>query len=338
MKNTINIELLDRFMRGETSVEEEQQLLIWFRSEEARADILDFYKNRWQEAKETPEVASEVQERMYQQIKARMNSLGSKELKQAEAHSISLKRWLQYAAAIILFIGIGVGSHLYTRQSLELHSEYRVEADKGQRANVTLPDGTKVWLNSHSSLVYAADYGVEERNVSLVGEAFFEVAKDKAHRFVVDAGGLEVEALGTSFNVKAYKEDNAVTTSLFTGRVKVSSSAESVILSEGEQASLNRQSGLLKVDNPEMIEYADMWRNNELAFNGQTLSEIALILNRMYNVEIRFESEKIKDYRFSGVIRNNSLDNVIEIISLTAPIEYRTEGETIYLSGKRQYQ
>ena len=335
MKHIVNIALLDRFMRDETSEEEEQQLLIWFRSEKARADILDFYKNHWQEAKNSPEIDNEIQERMYRQIKARIQAVSSKEMKPVVKRTYLLKRWFEYAAVILLFIGIGVGTHLYTRQTVNLDNEYKVEADKGQRANVTLPDGTKVWLNSHSSLIYTANYGVKDRLVSLVGEAFFEVAKDKEHRFVVNASGIEVEALGTTFNVKAYKEDNTIITTLFTGSVKVTSDLKYVVLSEGEQVTLDKKNGKLAVKRPEILEYANMWRSNELAFNGQTLSEIALLLNRMYNVEVQFESEKIKEYRFSGVIRNNSLDNVFEIISLTAPITYKSEGDTIILSSKQ---
>lgn len=82
-----------------------------------------------------------------------------------------------------------------------------MEAEKGQRASVMLPDGTKVWLNSHTQISYNSNYGMKDRVVALAGEAYFEVAKDKDHRFIVKTGDMEVEALGTSFNVKAYKED-----------------------------------------------------------------------------------------------------------------------------------
>lgn len=334
MKNTINIGLLDRFMRGETSAEEEQQLLVWFRSEEARADILDFYKNCWQDAKNSTEVDSEIQERMYRQIKARMQVISQKEVRPVEKRTYSLRRWLQYAAVVLLFIAIGVGSHLYTRQSMQLHSEYRVEADKGQRANVTLPDGTKVWLNSHSSLVYRTDYGVKERLVSLIGEAFFEVTKDKEHRFVVNARGLEVEALGTSFNVKAYEEDEVITATLFSGRIRAYDGYHSMILDPNQQIYYNVKKKHLQIDQEGNFAYARMWRDNELAFNGETLSDIAVILNRMYNIQVVFESEKIKQYRFRGVIKNNSLDNIIEIISLTAPITYKSRDNIIILSEK----
>lgn len=326
MKENVNIALLDRFMKGETSAEEEQQLLDWFRRSSSRDEILDFYRHRWEESKDGV-LTEETLERMFHQIKSRMYVL--------EPRRFPWRNYLKYAAAVILIVGVGIASHLFTRHSLVVEEkQYVVEAEKGQRASVTLPDGTKVWLNSHSEIKYSSDYGNKERTVSLSGEAYFEVAKDKEHRFVVKAGKLEVEALGTSFNVKAYKEDRKATATLFSGSVRVCAGNHSVVLSPDQQALYNSQNNQLRIDKGGNFSYARMWRDNDLVFNGETLSEVAVMLNRMYNIQIVFESEKIKQYSFCGVIKNNSLDNVIEIISLTAPIIYRSQGDTIILSEK----
>lgn len=328
MKDNINITLLDRFMRGETSGEEEQMLLAWFRNDVAREEILDLYRSRWQEAKDV-ELDDEVLNRMISQTKARIHQ--SKPMHKP----VRIALWTKYVAAIIFILGIGFSSYLFTgRPMMEDVKEYVVEADKGQRAGVTLPDGTKVWLNSHTQLSYTTDYGRNERSVSLNGEAYFEVAKDKNKRFVVKTDIMDVEALGTSFNVKAYKADDRLTTTLFTGSVRVSACDKSVVLQPDQQVQVSRKERNLKVGMPVNSRYANMWRDNELAFNKETFEDIAVVLNRLYNVQIIFESEKIKQYRFSGVIKNNSLDNVIEIISLTAPITYKSRGDTIILDVK----
>lgn len=336
-KNNINIELLDRFMRGETSPEEEQLLLEWFRNSSSRNEILEFYQQRWIEASED-ELPAEIQGRMYLRIKERMleieNSHREEERKIFKLRS-SFSRFLPYVATILLCIGISFSSYLYTQKDLPITSEYIVSAEKGQRASVTLPDGTKVWLNSHTVLRYKSDYGVKERNVFLNGEAYFEVSKDKEHRFVVDAGEMEVEALGTSFNVKAYREDKSIVATLYNGSIQATGGEHSIILLPDQQVLFNRENRQLKVERPDNIAYSRMWRDNELAFKGETLYDIAMRLNRIYNVQIEFKSEKIKQYRFSGVIKNNSLDNVIEIISLTAPILYEAKEDTIILSEKR---
>ncbi|MFV0397292.1 MAG: FecR family protein [Bacteroidales bacterium] len=334
MKESAEIELLNRLMRNEASPEEVRQLCEWYKANGGGEELDAFYSRRWDESKRSTDIDSEIQQRMYNRIRAQI-----KEQSKSRKPQIVVLRnqFLRYAAIILLLLAVGLGSHLYTRSfSQKMDNSYLVSVDKGQRANVTLPDGTKVWLNSHSSLSYKSDYGSCERRVILEGEAFFEVAKDVKHRFVVDVGKTQVEALGTSFNVKAYSEDKNIVTTLYTGSVRVSTPISDVVIEPGEQAMVNTRTLRTQVDRPEMLEYASMWRDNELAFTGQTLEEIAEVLNRMYNICIVFEDETIKKSRFSGVIRNNSLDNVIEIISLTASIEYRSVGDTVVLSKQKQ--
>ena len=205
---------------------------------------------------------------------------------------------------------------------------------RGGENTVILADGTTVHLNAGSKLTYPVRFAGKRRVVALEGEAYFEVSKDSLRRFLVNAGDMEVEALGTAFNVKAYEEDDEVVTTLFEGSVRTAVGKEFVILSPDESAVFNKSSHILSVNHPTNASYARLWRTNELAFSGESLEEIAVLLNRMYNVEVRFLSNKIKGYSFSGVIRNNSLDNVFEIISLTAPITYVSVGDTIYLNEK----
>lgn len=332
--NNIYIVLLDRFMRGETSQEEEKQLLAWFRGAVSREELFTFYKQKWEKVQHE-DLSAEVQGRMYLQIKARMHEVeeaGKKPDISIHSRRRLLFRWLPYAAAMLICLFVGLSSYLYVRQSAPASSEYLVSAEKGQRAGVTLPDGTKVWLNSHTELRYNSNYGIKERTVTLIGEAFFEVAKDTEHCFIVKAGEMEVEALGTSFNVKAYHEDDNYIVTLITGKIRAIVGNEIAVLTPDQHVSLNRKSNKLTVAETVNSSYACMWRNDELAFEGETLGDIAVLLSRMYNVQVEFRSERIKNYRFSGVIRNNSLDNVIEIISLTAPITYESRGDTIILS------
>lgn len=338
-ENNIHIDLLDRFMNGSTSLEEETILLEWFRDVRSKDEIFLFYKRKWEETT-GKELSADVQGRMFHRIKRSVRDLkesGNKTVMK-QVHSVSFNRakWLPYVAAVLLCVFWGVGSYMYMERGMFPEAPlYVVSADKGQRATLILPDGTRAWLNSHTSITYNADYGKKEREVCLSGEAYFEVAKDKEHRFVVKAGEMEVEALGTAFNVKAYEEDEELTTTLFEGSVRATTGQNSAILSVDEFASFNKNTKRLRVSHAENSSYARMWRNNELAFEDETLEEISILLNRIYNVEVEFKSDKIKKYRFSGVIKNNSLDNVFEIISLTAPIIYESRGDTIILSEKR---
>ena len=139
------------------------------------------------------------------------------------------------------------------------------------------------------------------------------------------------QALGTAFNVKAYEEDDELTASLFEGKVKTSVAGKVLFLDPDQSASYNREKhSFVKVNGN--TNYDRMWRNQELVFRGESLEEVAIMLDRLYNVKVEFQTDDIKHYRFSGVIKNNSLENVFELISLTAPIRYEKRDSIIWLS------
>ena len=241
---------------------------------------------------------------------------------------------MQYAAIVILTIAVSIFSVYYTSPVNEEEKVFAVYAEKGQRSNLTLPDGTKVWLNSGSQLEYNNQYGKKERNVKLTGEAFFEVAKDKKHRFLVKTELMDVEALGTAFNVEAYPEDDEITTSLINGKVRVHTPCKEVILSPNQRACYIKSNNSLYTNKLESAEHANAWIHGEFSFNKASLEEIAKELNRMYNMEIKFNSEEIKKLRFTGIIKNNSLTNVLEIISLTAPVTFEVKDDYIILDKR----
>lgn len=335
MEKNTNILLLECFMRGETSPDEERILSDWLHSQEAKEQLSNYYQETWKGSNN--KLIAEVQGRMFERVKSQMHNAVQELNGRKQKRTMRIRRLFQYAAVILLIITAGIGGHLYTVSQTEptvTDKSYLVQTGKGQRANITLPDGTVVWLNSYTQLHYNANYGATQRVVSLTGEAYFEVAKDKKKPFIVETAGMNVEALGTTFNVKAYREDSQIIATLFSGSVRVSSDRDNVILSPDENATFERRSGKLAIHKLDNSSYAKMWRNNDLVFNGETLEEIAVLLNRMYNVQIAFKSERIKQYRFSGVICNNSLDNVIELISLTSPITYETRGDTIILGNR----
>lgn len=298
-------------------------------SREDESRIGAFYRERWENVADG-EMPPDVGERIFRAIRRRMNDVGRRRIAAGLA---------RYAAAVLAGAAVSTAVHLSSGRAApdaELAKDcFTVFSDKGQRSNATLPDGTKVWLNSHSKITYPRDYGVCERVLSLTGEAYFEVAKDSAKRFLVNAGEMTVEALGTAFNVKAYDEDREIVTTLFSGSAQATVSDRTLTLKPEQYATFDRERRVLTSRTAENVSYAAMWRDNELSFDRQTMDEIAVMFNRLYNVTIHFESERIRHYRFSGVIKNNSLDNVIEIISLTAPVSYRCVGDTVYLSEKK---
>lgn len=321
------IVLLDRFLKGGTSPEEEKDLLDWFRKTAPEETLYAYYRSYWDNA-HGKSIPVDVQGRMFHQIKLQM-----KEMEQKRKNIRKLRLWWASTAAAVvaLCVSIGISVHYFRQVNQMSQQTFVVSAEKGQRSNVVLPDGTKVWLNSDTEIKYSGEYGKKDRQISLSGEAYFEVAKDPKHRFIVQAGEMQVEALGTAFNVKAYEEDDELTASLFEGKVKTSVAGRTLLLDPDQSVSYNRiKHSFVKLNGN--TNYDRMWRNQELVFRGESLEEVAIMLDRLYNVKVEFQTDDIKHYRFSGVIKNNSLENVFELISLTAPIRYEKRDSIIWLS------
>lgn len=246
----------------------------------------------------------------------------------------TLTNILYYVAALVAGIIITSVAYNYLYQAKEPQKEYVVYAEKGQRANIILPDGTNVSLNSDTEIHYFSDYGDQERRIHLNGEAYFDVAKDSLHRFIISTNKMEIEALGTKFNVKSYEEEDLIIATLLEGRIKATVGEKSLELNPNESIVYNRRKNTLIKRYDNQPDHELTWMKNELTFKAERLGDIAILLNRMYNTTIIFESEKIKDYRFDGVIKNKSLENILELIGLTSPITHESKGDTIILKEK----
>lgn len=187
---------------------------------------------------------------------------------------------------------------------------------RGAHYDVTLSDGTKVWLNAESSITYPVVFTGEERDVTIDGEAYFEVAKNKEMPFHVNSGGQTIEVLGTHFNVNAYDNEDAIKTTLLEGSVKVTRGLENVILTPGEQSVNRKANEHLIVKNADPGE-AVAWKDGLFSFRNADLKTVMRQIARWYDVEIRYEGN-IPPREFSGKIhRNNNASQVLEILSYT---------------------
>ena len=190
-------------------------------------------------------------------------------------------------AAVAAFVLCSVLSYRYALATHPSQS-FNVVAEQGQKSSVTLPDGSRVWLNSASRISYASDFNDRNRNIELEGEAYFEVAKNADLPFVVNAGAVRVEALGTKFNVKAYIGEDEITTTLVEGKVLTSAGQRREILLPNQQALYSITNNTFTTSIIPHANHPVPWRNNELFFDDNNLRQIATILERMYNVEIIF--------------------------------------------------
>lgn len=212
-----------------------------------------------------------------------------------------------------------------------------VEIPRGSEYELVLADGTKVHLNAMSSLKFPVQFTGKTREVELSGEAYFDVTKDAKHPFVVNVSGTRVEVLGTSFNVKAYEENEEVVTTLVEGRVKVQSSgfkAESMLLAPGQQAIVDEKTGDMDMCEVDVALFTS-WREGVFLFKDQRMEDIMIELARWYDLKVFYKNPLAKEYRFGGHFnRSSEIDSIMEMFELTRKVKVKVNGETIVIDEK----
>ena len=185
-------------------------------------------------------------------------------------------------------------------------------------------------------MIYSSFAGKAVREVELKGEAFFDVARDTLHPFIVKTGNVKTQVLGTSFNINSYAENKDLKVTVATGKVQVSDtiSNQSVFLTPNEQASFNFKSEALTKQTVDLQEYIS-WKDNIIYFNKVTINEAVAILEKWYGVKIQLENKAIGDCIISGKYSNDNLKNILDGIKYIKNIDYEfTSGQTIILKGK----
>ncbi len=207
-----------------------------------------------------------------------------------------------------------------------------VSTPRGGQYKIVLPDGSKVWLNAASSLRFPAVFAGSERRVELRGQAYFEIAHSAAMPFFVALQtpakkNLQVQVLGTDFDIMAYEDENFVNTTLVSGSVRVDDSRQALLLKPGEQAQLSAVGALHKEENAD-VDAATAWKNGRFEFNGN-IKGIMRQIARWYNVEVKYEGN-LSDKAFGGAIsRAANVSEVLKILELTGSIHFIVDGNTI---------
>ncbi|MBF4516803.1 DUF4974 domain-containing protein [Flavobacterium sp. ANB] len=209
----------------------------------------------------------------------------------------------------------------------------------GKRFKLILSDGTVVSLNSGTTLKYPEQFGINgKRNVFLTGEAFFEVTKDKQHPFIVNANQVDIEVLGTKFNVSAYPENPTVNSVLVEGSIQISEIADtsnSVLLAPNQMATWQNNSKKFVTKAVDATFYS-AWTKGELAFKDTPFSTIAKIIQRTYDVEIINENAVLAKQSFTGTIKisESSVENILELLKRDTPFNYTIKQNTIIITNQ----
>ena len=280
---------------------------------------------------------------------------------------VRMNKYFKLAASWLLFFGIGsVVTLLLTENPAEpiAVTENRIteiSTPLGARSKISMPDNTQVWLNAGTTVSYTQDYGQHTRTINLKGEAFFDVAKDSQHPFIVNTEGVVVYALGTRFNVKAYPEEKTISATLETGKIDIKTSSmsdkkERILLKPKDKLIYHKETRETEkyTESPEekvkpakssqakfkdisvlsnvRTELSTSWKDPRWIIDREPLSSLAPMLERRFNLKIIFGDDLIRKYKFTGTIENETINQLMNALKLTAPLDFQISKDTLRLT------
>ena len=322
----IDEEVLVAFLKGELDAAQAAAVEAWYDRSAANRRMLGQVYYILYVSDRINDAAGIDVERSLRQFKRRMHA----------GRRISLRRSaVRIAAAAVIAAVLQAGGLTTVLLSKRLAQPVTVVTQLGERSQVVLPDGTKVWLNSSSSVEYVAPFFSRQRRVKMEGEAYFEVEHDRRAPFVVSTNGLDIEVLGTRFNIRNDDNEHRVTTVLLEGAVKAYASGReqaSVRLHPAQQLVFDTRTHAMRLTDCPSAERSINWIDGRFCFEHDTFGEIVAELKRYYNVDIRFMDNRLRDMRFSGNFRvEDGIYHIMSVLQLTYKFNYRIAGNDIEL-------
>jgi ferric-dicitrate binding protein FerR (iron transport regulator) len=329
------ISIIQKYIKGKCTPEELEEATILFADPYhnlvLRPTLYEYWMN--EEKSGTSEIPVEDLSIILDKVHHRIN------LEQDQKPKSSIKKIIFTVSKIaaILIIGLLLGlSVQYFKKTEPVY--FTSIAPKGSVSQMVLPDNTIVYLNAGSQLKYTVEGLKGKREVFLEGEAWFDVTKNQKKPFVVHTSYYNVNVLGTQFNVKAYKTDNEIVTTLEKGSVQIGSSenfkmAENKTLRPGEQLVYNALKKAIEVKNVETRMFT-AWKDNKLIFINMNLKELFVVLERKFGVDIKVTNNVILNYHYDGTIKDETILEVLDLLKETLPIKYKIEDQTILITKK----
>ena len=351
-------ELLDltiKYLKGSISAEDSETLKHFIAESDKNKRAFDEICDIWHAGVREKDKSAF---NSFEALKKVRNRLGFGSNQTNKGHVIRYIWIYRIAAIFIIAFGLGVlTNYFFTigRPSTNLITE--ITAPMGSKSKITMPDGSKVVLNAGSSISYNGDFNIKTREVTLSGEAYFDVSKQKKMPFCVKTNSaIEIKVLGTSFNVKSYPNEGTVETTLVSGSLILEQSKigkkEQILLSPNQRATFIKSEGLVylsEIDNfikdgtqnvdqlkgkVLLSKYVDTelftaWKDGKLVFRNEKFESLALKLERWYGVKICINNEEIKSFHFNGTIENETINDVMEIIAYTLPIQFKIQHNVV---------
>lgn len=314
-------DLLLEIMNGERS-ESDQEFCDWLAESDEHPDLFRQYKRIWEAAEIVGESPNFDRHKGWQELIQKQ--------KDKKQRRLQITNWMRVAASVAATAIILFGFQYFFMQNDEAGQPFTIETAYGDQSDITLPDGSQVRLNSGTKLAYSFDRKSKMRRVMLSGEAYFKVAPQKKGFVVATREGVEIEVVGTQFNVVAYPEDSFIKTTLVEGKVNISTlQGDEIHMFPGQIACYLKKGKKLRLvkGNP-THNYG--WLQNKIYLDNSTLAQTARQLERKYNVAITIQPETLgEDIAYTGVLKEETINDLMEALCDLSEIKYQMKGREI---------
>lgn len=331
METPINIDILIiRLFSGEANPEEKKKIEEWLGQSAENKKLYADLREIWLSAGIQSNTDNYHLEDAILKFRDHINSK-----KYNLKNQFNLRQLLKYAAILMLILSLPLSYYFGTRNTKYDNSTTTISCGFGDRSSIVLPDNSMVWLNSGSKLTFNSAFKSGPRKVILEGEAFFSVSKDREHPFSVKTTDIVIEVLGTKFNVKAYPEENSVSTTLVEGSLEISSQYENTQIKPDQKIVFSKESKKMALAEISDITADTEWKDGRLVFRNESLGELAPKLRRWFDVDIVFADERVKQRRFTGVLERESILEVISYFDLSKFVKCRIQGNKIIIKSEK---
>jgi len=357
-KNGFYNDLIVRFLQNSITENEAKLLKHWIEESEENRKTFNSFRMIWSTSELVKDDSKATLNREKTKLKNILLFKNTSQNVNKTKNAGSPFYYLKYAAIALLSFSLSWIAYSYLSKQGQINRSYsEIIVPLGSKTHIVLPDGTDVWLNAGSSIKYPAQFTSSERRVELSGEGYFNVTKELQRKFVVATSNIGITVLGTTFNVKAYPEESIIETTLIEGKIElydnhILKKGKPLIMKPGQKVSyvknvkeLQKSNRLGKpvspshkffVKNNINTDVYTSWKTGQLIIEDKPLGDIAIILERKFDVKFLFAAENLKHYKFSGVLKDETLQQILYVLEFTSPIKYSIHGKNIIINSSYQ--
>jgi len=366
-KSIIDVEVLCKYLQGETSEEENSVLLKWVNQSKTNEKQFLEMKYIWETSRSgglLPEIAKNREwEKLLGKIQSANGSVVTERPSKIRSALVTIAKLA--AVFILAFIVSWFVLKPKEKPAENTLAYYEFRTPKGARSEVQLPDGSKIWLNSTSSVRFPGNFSGNNRKIYLEGEAYFDIHKNESYPLVISTSDISIKVIGTAFNVKSYPGEGTIETTLERGTITLEKKASNpyeknsvITLHPNQRVTFVKRQGKISLDEIKPVTMVDSatkqlirqekiivsqrvetekytaWKDGKIIFVNETFENLSVTLERWFDIKIHIENESLKKIRFTGTFEKETIEQILNIMRLTTPIKYTMNKNDIYITMK----